>query len=236
MNPEDELQPEVREYIERTDRAIAAAMQQVPVPEGLAERILANLAHQQPAAACSAGDHGPAITRPRPWAIARRRRAPRFKVALGGAAVAAAIGLVAFALRPAREPIDAAYVEQLAQDLYAADDRDADLFATDVPRDFPLDARLSTGRVYGWRKVARGLLDLPTIAYELTSRRNARATLYVVSSKSLDLTRIGVAPQPAISTGGVTIGVWQNGGQLYVLVVQGGPAEFQSYFPQSSVA
>lgn len=223
----------VRGYIERRDRAIAAATQQMPVPEGLAERILANLAHQTPAA-CPADVRQPAdrAGRPRPTIATRPWRRRNFKIVLGGAAVAAVVGLAAFALRPNREPIDAAAVEQFARDVYTADHADAELLTTAAPQQFPIDARLARAHIRGWREMGRGFLDLPAIAYTLTNNRGIGATLYVVDPASRSLASIAMTPRPLVSTGGLTIGVWQNGGQLYVLVVPGGTREFRSYLPQ----
>lgn len=225
----------LRGYIERRDRAIAAATQRISVPEGLAERILANLAHQTPAGACPADIRQPAdrTGRPRPTIAARPWRRRKSKMALGGAAVAAVVGLiVAFALRPNREPIDAAAVEQFARDVYTADDADAELLTAAAPQQFPIDARLARAHIRGWREMARGFLDLPAVAYTLTNNRGVGATLYVVNPGSRSLANIATAPRPLVSTGGLTIGVWQNGGQLYVLVVSGGTREFRSYIPQ----
>lgn len=224
----------LRGYIERTDRAIAAATQRMSVPEGLAERILANLAHQTPAGACPADVRQPAdrADRPRPSIAARPWRRRHFKIALG-AAVAATVCLIAFGLRPNREPIDVAAVEQFARDVYTAD---AEMLTTSAPREFPIDARLAGARIRGWREMASGFLDLPAIAYTLTNNRGVGATLYVVNPRSRSLASIATTPRPIVSTGGLTIGVWQNGGQLYVLVVPGGTREFRSYIPQPSTA
>ncbi|HJT31002.1 MAG TPA: hypothetical protein VJ783_02965 [Pirellulales bacterium] len=224
----------LRGYVERRDRAIAAATQRTPVPEGLAERILANLAHQAPAGTCPADVRQPAdrAGRPRPTIAARPWRRRNFKIALGSAAVAAVVGLVAFALRPNREPIDAAAVEQFAREIHTTDNADAELLTTAAPPQFPVDARLARAHIRGWREMARGFLDLPAIAYTLTNNRGVGATLYVVNPRSRSLASIATTPHSVASTGGLTIGVWQNGGQLYVLVVAGGTREFRSYIPQ----
>lgn len=229
-----QLVDRLRGYIERRDRAITAATQRISVPEGLAERILANLAHQTPAGACPADVRQPAdrVGRPRPTIAARPWLRRNFKIVLGGAAVAAVVGLVAFAFRPTREPIDAAAVEQFARDVYTAEDADAELLTTAAPQQFPIDARLARAHIRGWREMGRGFLHLPAIAYTLTNNRGIGATLYVVNPGSRSLASIATTPRSLASTGGITIGVWQNGGQLYVLVVPGGTREFRSYIPQ----
>lgn len=229
-----------RSRLERADRAIAAAMQRTPVPEGLAERILANLAHHpptaslRPAAVCTADDCATTDrtpTSPR-HKIFRLRRAPRYKFVAGAAAAVAAAVLVALAFRPARE-IDLASADQLAREFYGSDDHDAELSTTAAPAEFPLDARLASAR--GWRYVAGGFLGCPAVAYEMASRRGgARATLYVVSARRLKVPGAGPVSRAPVSTGGLTVGVWQGGGQVYVLVVEGGEREFQSFFAQSS--
>ncbi|MGH7192444.1 MAG: hypothetical protein ACREJM_02800, partial [Candidatus Saccharimonadales bacterium] len=114
------------------------------------------------------------------------------------------------------------------------DDHEAELSTAAPPSAVPLDARLAAARVDGWRKVAGGFLERPAVAYEMASRRGAaRATLYVLSSRSLHVAGAGLAPRAPLSTGGVTVGVWQGGGQVYVLVVQGGQRDFQSLFTAS---
>ncbi len=266
--------------LERADRAIAASLQRTPVPEGLAERILASLAHQPPKEVCApagqpaesyaaescaeencaaencaaencaaencaaencaaenrAAENRAAasknrLPRSRPG-LARLRR-PRMKLAVGAAAAVTVAGLLAFAFRPARET-DLASVEQLARDFYATDDHGAELSTAAAPGDFPLDTRLASARVYGWRRVAGGFLARPAVAYEMASRRGAvPATLYVFSSRAFNVAGAGPAPRSPVSTGGLTVGVWQDARQVYVLVVQGGVPEFQSFFPPS---
>lgn len=223
-----------RSRVQQADRAIAAAMEQVAVPEGLADRILANLAHQPPLACAAASDDaGPTSARPRPWSIVRLRRVSRRKALVIAAAAITVVLFATLALRQGPETLDAAQIDQFARDFYATDDHDAGLVHTAPPRQFPIDGRLAA-QVQGWRRLAPGFFGLPTIAYELVSHRRARATLYVVDSRSLTLTGIGPSPTP-VATGGIAIGAWQSGDKLYVLVVQGSARQFDSYFRQSSL-
>ena len=223
-----------RSRVQQADRAIAAAMGQVPVPEGLADRILANLAHQPPLACAVASDDAePTSARPRPWSIVRLRRVSRRKVLAVAVPAVVVVFLLTLVFRPRHEPLDAAQIDQFARDFYATDDHDAGLVHTDPPRQFPIDGRLAA-HVQGWRKLAPGFFDLPTVAYELASHRRVRATLYVVDSRSLTVTGIGPSPAP-VATGGIAVGAWQSGDKLYVLVVQGGARQFESYFRQSSL-
>ncbi|HEX7450348.1 MAG TPA: hypothetical protein VF306_22500 [Pirellulales bacterium] len=225
----------VRRRLERTDRAIAAALPRVPVPEGLAGRILANLAHRSPVGDCTpAGGAAVGVAeRSRHGSFVRLRRAPRLRLAVGTAAAVAAVALLAVSVRPARE-IDMATVEQLARDFYATDEHDAELSTTASPSDFPLDGRLASSHVNGWRRVAGGFLNRPAVAYEMSSRGGAvPATLYVINSRSLRVAGAGASPRAPASTGGITIGVWQDNEHVYVLVVRGEVRDFQSFFPPS---
>lgn len=222
-----------RSRLQQADRAIAAAMERVPVPEGLEERILATLAHQPPLA-CAGKSDEPGITsaRPRPWLIVRLRPVSRRKVLVAAVPGIVAALVLTLVFRPRHEPLDAAQIDQFARDFYATDDHEAGLVHTDPPRQFPLDGRLAA-QIQGWRRLAHGFFGLPTVAYELGQRR-ARATLYVVDSRSLTLTGIGRSPSP-VATGGIAIGAWQSGDKLYVLVVQGSARQFESYFRQSAL-
>lgn len=223
-----------RRRLQQADRAIAAAMEQVPVPEGLGERILANLAHQPPPACAAESDEpGPTSARPRPWSMVRLRCVSRRKVLAVAVPGMVAVLVLTLVFRPRHEPLDAAQIDQFARDFYATDDHDAGLVHTAPPRQFPPDVRLAAP-MQGWRRLAHGFFGVPTVAYELVTHRRARATLYVVDSRSLTLTGIGPSPTP-VATGGIAIGAWQSGDKLYVLVVQGSARQFESYFRQSSL-
>ncbi|HET6882980.1 MAG TPA: hypothetical protein VFI31_22615 [Pirellulales bacterium] len=232
---------EVRRRVERLDRSLAAAVQQAPVPAGLADRILAQLAaaDEQAAieqregdgrlAAAEHPDEDAASLDPEPLQEQRSGSIRRWlkTSAWAGLALAASL-LIALAVWP-RETLDVADVHARARELYQTDDHRLDLSAEAPPT--PLGG-VAPNSVAGWRPIE--FLGRDGYAYELDNRR-AKATLYVVPLQSWfgpRLGGLGTVPTPQ-STSGATVAAWTAGAQVYVLVVNGGMGSFSSFLPRS---
>jgi hypothetical protein len=203
----------VRRSIQRIDRAIMTATQKVPVPEGLADRILAGFPSSSIA--------------PSPIAAA----APSRRLMLIGAGLAMAASLlIALVVRASRETVDVASAESQARDFYDLDDHSAALAAGEFPT--PLPAAMVPGAVLGWRESK--LFGKGDVAYELVYR-GVKATLYVLPARSLFGPRfvdLPGSPQPQ-STSGMVAAAWTEGAYVYVMVTQGGERGFGRFFSRT---
>lgn len=207
---------------QRFDRAVVSALHEVPVPGDLLERLLAQAERNEQLIA----SEGPtAVNAPSPATgsePAKRehaKRGPR-RWLLAGASLAALaaslVGLGLFLPRPARDVSESELAEAAA-----------DWFSE------------AAGQTNGWtvysakraphtalREVPKQSREIETdfgraTVYDLSSPRG-RAYLVVLSTRD----RFAVAPLPFAAvpgaSRGLSIGAWQSGGQLYVLVLSNG--------------
>ncbi len=254
--------PEVAQFYERVqqwDAAISAAMDQVSVPSGLADRILLRLR-----SADSTPDE------------------PEQPAILNGAVVAAALTVDQSSL--ATSTLSAASVSMGAHDAaggraqstfsrwsrrqwlaafstIAAGILVAAFLSTWLPgrADMPLEEIAETWRQQlgpAWHDaqhapgdfaVPPAILARPAgwqwivthgsgrgVAYELQDRTGAKAVLYVVR---LSRPELPTAPPlgPQMTTGGKAVGYWQSAGRVYVLVVPGDDRSYRSFINSSPV-
>jgi hypothetical protein len=101
------------------------------------------------------------------------------------------------------------------------------------PRKYPAGKALAV-QPTAWRWIA-GLFERPRgVAYQLRAGA-ARATLYVIDDDAgHDAPQLGPLPanppsEPMVTTGGRAMSVWRSGGLVYMLVVQGGAAEYKAF-------
>ena len=218
--------------IEKIDRAVVGAIQEVPVPGGLAERILAGVYAQSstPTDVCGQGDQE-LLVRP----IARQhklwRPSRRLVVAGVGLAMAASV-VLAILFWGMRQRLDADDLLAQAKAFYANDDHSAPL-SNDAPRSAP---PVASGAVVGWRSVTF-LLRAGT-AFELSGglsgRRSVEGTLYVIplgSFRGPVLPDLPSNPLPQ-GTSAMTLAVWTDGRDVYVMIVKGDQKAFESFFVQ----
>jgi hypothetical protein len=214
MNPERQLD---ESRLQGFDLRLAAALHDVPVPAGLADRLLARLHAGENSAGHAAAPMAcvlPLVERPAPAArIAIRRRTWM-------AASAAAVVLIAtgawLVFRPETQPPDAA---ELAATWYAALNNSSVSWTVsgNGPSGFPVPNSIRVP-ARGWTSVGK-IVGAKGVVYDLGGAGRT-AVLFVVrmpSDASLP-SRPPVSPQ--MSTG-LTIGVWQSGELRYVLVVSG---------------
>jgi hypothetical protein len=223
--------------IERIDRAVAGAMQDLPVPEGLAERILAgdyaqSSTGQSPAAQSSAaGDmcEQELLTRPTETGNKPRRRSRR--LVLSGAFLAMAASVMALVLWGMRESLDASDLQAQAKAFYENDDHSAP-FSNGASSFAP---PVASGTVLGWRPVT--FLSRSGAAFELgrmSGRRRVTGTVYVIPLSSFRgpaLSGLPTTPAP-LSTSAMTVAVWTDGQDVYVMIVKGDQKAFESFFEQ----
>jgi hypothetical protein len=225
------------ERLQQIDSVVADAFRDVPVPAGLADRILARLA-----AAEAAGAVQPEIAAAQPagavvsaalcrqdvpaFSAVRPRGMRRTLVAIVAAAIAASIVTAFVVRRDDRKPVGAEVCEA-AVSFFSADaarGHGARIIERVPPHDFPLSASVKPQRDMRWREVP-DFLGHEAVAYDLAGRDGAFATVYVFSPDRVKL-RDGQWC-PTWQTGQQSSVAWREGQLVYVLVVQGGdPDQF----------
>lgn len=236
---------QVRGWYDRTqqcDIAIARAFHDVPVPDGLSERLLAALQKdgEEPANESSSSfvdqavteqddlnpTAGVAIPATRPWRWVG--------AATVGVSVVAILVVSFLRLRPSDPEI--VIENQLPDDVQEWIDQapewtdwtDWSESLSEAPaEDYPDDAELRADPKQ-WR-FAETRYDSRTIVYDI-SRPGQKAYVFRIRAKGGTLPFPTAVPAtPRWTTGGVAIGAWQRNGMLYVLAVEGGRAEYRKY-------
>jgi hypothetical protein len=217
------------ERLQRLDAKLARAYRDVPVPEGLARRIVARLeaARTEPAASETtevpnvvACDTQTAVDRPRVrgriWIIA-------------ATAAVILVALSAFVLRPPR-PLEVTEGEaiQAALERFAVDkdDREQDMASPRLISRYPF-----SGEVLRFANTARQISDFlgqEGVAYDMAAPDGTRATLYVVGGIRSAMPSVPPIP-PTVFTARRSASAWQSQGLLYVLVVDGGPQKYRQF-------
>ncbi|HVC99120.1 MAG TPA: hypothetical protein VND64_35985 [Pirellulales bacterium] len=229
---------------EQFDRAVGRAMEQVPIPLGLAERLLAtvNSANIVPSAdgplaegnklaegSGLAGGNRLAGERGR---VVRRR----WLVSASMAAVAAlAASVVVYPFLAVPSPMGYDTLINFVGDFHDREPAAEGKPLTEVspPAAYPFPSSVVTNGLTRWRPV-RKLLGRTGVAYDLTGARGRRATLYVVdlTSGSRPIADNCVPTSPhnnGTFTVGRTMGAWTDGTLLYVLVVEGDEGVYRSF-------
>jgi hypothetical protein len=240
---EIELDPrlaERRSKIEAIDSALATAIGQTPVPEGLAERLLARLQTAAKAAPLEPSmTVGPArpveqvisLSASRP--VQGRRHLARRRW-LAGAVVAAAACLAGvWAWRPLGPLTYEQIVEAANLDAASPHDWKA-LSKGRALKGYPLSSDISA-RPLRWREARASWGG--GVAYDIASRTGAKATLYVtplnrVGGLDLDVPYRSPPNRPYM-TGGKATAAWTDGKTLWVLVVEGGGGQYLSFAPNA---
>lgn len=242
---------------QRFDGRVRAAMTDVAVPTGLAERILSQLASApvaelRPAEAATIQSTGDQFASPSArWsAVGSARRlgrsvwSRRYWVA-GGLATAAAVLLVVnwygSAVHYSPEKLLAA-VGQF--DAARTPAEGVLLSQQQPPPGFPKSNRIVSAGEIRWRSVA-GVLGRKGVAYDLRTATGVTATLYVVrigglpNAPQIDAHRLPAAPpaNPQPASGGASMAAWQEHGRLYVLVVHGDDNSYRQLIaPRPAIA
>ncbi len=235
---------ELFERLRRVDSRVAEAFGDVPLPEGLADRITARLAAanngQKPAGAAPQPDET-GVDQPIAEAAKRPRRGWPGWVLAGTVAAAAAAVIVAVILpRRALQDLDQQSVADGAIEFFDGDgDAEGRLAAEAPPPDaYPTDRDFDVRRFprIRWRSI-RGFLGRKGVAYDLGAPRAPRATLYVVQCTAAVPGLPNAVPRrPVSTTRGRSVGAWQKGGLLYVLVVEGDSRTYQWFLPSTTLA
>jgi hypothetical protein len=225
--------------LQQADAPLGEAFGDVPVPDGLADRILARLAEgradspsdARPRAADPEGaGYGSPPEEVEPAGSLRRRW---LLGGVGVGAVAASVAIAFIVFRPGAPDLTESYVYQQAMDSFEQDwDEPGQLVREAVPPGaFPADPEFNELRFpesrWRWAK----FLNRKAVAYDLTPPGTRRATLYVVKCSVSGVAGLPPA-RPSHTTGNRSVAAWQTGEMLYVLVVEGGPRTYQNLLPQ----
>ena len=238
--------PELRVQFQRlqeADGAIHPTFVRVPVPTGLAERVLRRLAEAAPGAVSRSLPETlscletPAVATPdRPAPLQERTgRFSRRRLLVGFTAISAAAALLAavwIQTHPARHDTPDS-VRNEAMEFFDKDNQPFGPRVSQVapPAEYPMsrDIRRDILPDIRWRRVEK-FLGSPAVAYDLPTI-GGRATLYVVQRNVPGVP--SSPPEEPLNTGGKSAAAWQAESTLYVLVVEGDAGMYSSYFDHS---
>jgi len=227
----------LRERVASADRRLQAALYAVEPPAGMSERLLAKLAANS---RVEIDEAETTVTEPPLAEVAPANRAPmRRRVFIAGslAATAAAV-LVAINLWPKPpDPWAADQVLEAAIGLYTRGARAPARPIGEHPSDYPPSrdlVKLPSATQWWW--LVDALVDSDAVVYEMElGRGGPRGWLIAVSPPGSVTGLPDAAPSlPATpTTQGVCAGAWREGDLVYVLVVEGGPNEYQLFLKSS---
>ena len=223
--------PELKERYERLQRIdtkLAAAFHAVPVPDGLAQRIVGRLEVDRPDRAAQAAVDGvqesaeaptplsaTEVPAPRPRRGSRRR----FLAVAGALGTGAVLLVSALIYYGTRNPYDKAFVLLEAPDFFNKEpiQRGGSLLSN-APDDHPISREVQGFSGTRWRRISK-FLGRKGVAYDLRGPGGAsNATLYVVRLTVSGLNDTQPPGRPQRNTGKCCTAAWQEGKLLYVLV------------------
>ncbi|WP_425615539.1 hypothetical protein NA78x_005461 [Anatilimnocola sp. NA78] len=205
------------------DRNVREALDDVPLPAGLAERLLAG---------CEAALVTPASTiQPANEPVYQQPHWSRRRLVIGataGSLLVVLLSVFGIRLLP-QKPITNEELASLADRWFTQSGPAAKwLPVASAPAQFPVD-RAITARPSKW-----AALDSQTVVYDLTRPGGQRALLFVRSTtqphslRNFPFTKLPV-------TGGWAIGAWNRGDVIYVLVVVEDGQRIEQFVKQSRV-
>ena len=236
--------PQVRaayQTVQRLDARLVAAFDDVPVPAGLAGRILDRLAAEPapaalaglPAAATAieptAGQQTPVVagkqvTLHASSADAHARGWPSRRQMLKYGSALAAVLLVGVSIALVRQPaaVEPAVTEEALAWYLHLDDAWQPM--TRAPKALAFPAGLGT-LPHGWQPVALAVARRGVV-YDLGQAPRLKAVLFVLKAIHPGLPS-SIPRLPQSTTAGLAIGAWQSGGRTYVLVVEGNKQAYE---------
>ena len=206
--------------LQKLDVALAGAIQDVPVPPGLRDRLMAAVAL-------------PAVVRKTP---ARRRIRSSLFIFAGAVAalLLVAVGLVQRnQVQYTRSSVLEAAIDFFNHEAQAPGEL---LSAVAPPWGFPPSRYIQFPGQTRWRRI-NNLLDSGGVAYEMGGPAGVRATLYAVRRNVPGLPDQPPA-SPVYGTAHCWTSAWQEGPILYVLVVSGESSDYRPFLnvPQGPLA
>ena len=231
LGDDDELRQRLAD-VQRSDAGLKNAFRDVPTPDGLQERLLAALAEAE------AESEEATLTDEKPTPAHRSTSPSRrwFLVGSTAAALALAVGIGALIMNW-RGPLDANTWATSAMQLQSSLSQSAWEMDKPEPAQRPAFDRWQRGVTgQGWQPIDNPWDD-EAVAYRLFNRGGTTATLFVFQPRSVDA-NLPLAPptEPVQRTSLSTAGVWTNNGLVYVLVVNGGVQQYQSFLRPNQIA
>lgn len=229
--------------IEAWDLELDQAFQDLPIPANLADRLLvavqapAPLAETVSAATLSSAPESAAtivVAAQQPLTTARPRRV--WLAVAGGLALVTVVAVGLQFLPPLSQTIIAESLLAEARTLVQGLDEEAwqsDLQSSQLS-DHPTATGALLARPQRWQHL-NSSLDRQTIVYDLVGAGRKRAMLLVMRSPGAQSTLASFpARTPESTTEGFSLGAWQQGDLVYVLVVEGSSARFGSFIKEVS--
>ena len=210
------------ERVQAWDARLARAMNNVPIPAGLAERLMAAVKAEEAAtmvtpAEVAKPDASRGVPR-RTWLVSLAASAALIAVAVIGGSYAWLLG----------SPSTAAIVEE-SRELWLSqmDGAWQETFSVASLDDYHPSGRLQSYTVKAWQNVSTKL-DEKAVVYKLAIPNRRRAMLLVMQSPRT-LSDLAKWPKrnPDFSTQGICIGAWQEGNLVYVLMVEGNQQDYE---------
>ncbi|HEY1785223.1 MAG TPA: hypothetical protein VGG30_06720 [Pirellulales bacterium] len=216
--------------LQRLDARLVEAFAAVPVPAGLAARLIAGVQNNAGLLEAPAPSTAPlVVAAPAPQTIPlsaspARRAIPRRRVlAALAASLLVATGLWA-AFRGPSAPAAGEVTTEAAEWFAGLADQWQPI--AEAPAKLPLPAAI-VGNPRGWQTVSKAVARRGVV-YSLAQGPKARAVLFVLSARRPGLPAAPpLAPQS--TTGGLTISAWQSQGLVYVLVVEGDERAYRRF-------
>lgn len=208
------------------DAQLVAAMEDVPVPAGMSQRLLSAVRSTEPSTS-------------EEQVVPAKRRESRVSRRVWGAGVVSVIAtslLIAFLLVPAPKTFveSATLIDEMRLELPQLDDAWQASLA-DAPRtEYRFDDVALAATPRRWRRLETSL-DGQAIVYDISSPGRKRAFVVVMQAGQVESDMASFpSREPLSNTEGICLGAWQRNGLIYVLVVDGTPARFGSFVKELS--
>jgi hypothetical protein len=206
------------ERLQRLDAKIADAFQNVPIPEGLADRVLNSLTQAQPR---------PEISRQK----VQQKISRRLLLGAGASTVAAGLLTAATLSWMRRKPVsvlsEQCVLDEAIHYFEHVPQSPSHLLAeVTPPAKYPFSQSVVMTHGAKWSTVS-DFLGAEGVVYDLLGTNDGQAMLYVLANV-VACTATAPSLQP-FTTAGCSASMWKENGLLNVLVVHGDPSIYQRH-------